>query len=53
MKMRPEVNIAVSGPGSGVGIAALIDGTTDIAQASRKVKSQEVDQAKGKRYKSG
>jgi phosphate transport system substrate-binding protein len=45
MKMHPEVNIAVAGPGSGVGIAALIDGTTDIAQASRGIKSKEIDQA--------
>lgn len=46
MKTHPEVRIAVSGPGSGVGIAALIDGTTDIAQASRKMKAKEIDQAK-------
>jgi phosphate transport system substrate-binding protein len=48
MKMNPKVNIAVSGPGSGVGIANLIDGTTDIAQASRKMKSKEYDQAREK-----
>jgi len=48
MKMNSKVNIAVSGPGSGVGIANLIDGTTDIAQASRKMKSKEYDQAKAK-----
>jgi phosphate transport system substrate-binding protein len=48
MKENPGVSIAVSGPGSGVGIAALIDGTTDIAQASRGMKPQEVDQAKEK-----
>ena len=46
MKANPEVSIAVSGPGSGVGIAALIDGTTDIAQASRQMKSSEYDQAR-------
>ncbi len=46
MKMHPKVNIAVSGPGSGAGIAALINGTTDICQASRKIKSKEIDQAK-------
>ena len=45
MKLRPEVSIAVSGPGSGVGIAALIDGTTDIAQASRQIKPAEIEQA--------
>jgi phosphate transport system substrate-binding protein len=45
MNMHPKVKIAVSGPGSGVGIANLIDGTTDIAQASRKMKSSEYDVA--------
>jgi len=48
MKMNPKVNIAVSGPGSGVGIANLIDGTTDICQASRKIKQSEADQARAK-----
>ena len=45
MAMHPRVNIAVSGPGSGVGIASLINGTTDICQASREIKSTEIDQA--------
>lgn len=45
MNQRPEVSIAVSGPGSGVGIAALIDSTTDIAQSSRLIKQSEIDQA--------
>jgi len=45
MKTHPDVSIAVSGPGSGVGIAALINGTTDICQASRKIKQTEIDQA--------
>jgi len=45
METHPEVSIAVSGPGSGVGIAALINGTTDICQASRKIKQSEIDQA--------
>ncbi len=48
MKANPKVGIAVSGPGSGVGIAALIDGTTDICQASRLITSKEIDQAKAK-----
>ena len=48
MKMHSKVNIAVSGPGSGAGIAALIDGTTDICQASRKITSKEIDQAHAK-----
>ena len=45
MKRHPDVSIAVSGPGSGVGIAALINDTTDICQASRKIKQTEIDQA--------
>jgi phosphate transport system substrate-binding protein len=48
MNENPGVSIAVSGPGSGVGIAALIDGTTDIAQASRAMKSSEIEQGKAK-----
>jgi phosphate transport system substrate-binding protein len=45
MNMHPKVSIAVSGPGSGAGIAALINGTTDICQASRTIKPTEIDQA--------
>jgi len=41
-----EVWISVTGGGSGTGIAALINGTVDIANASRQIKSEEVDQAK-------
>jgi phosphate transport system substrate-binding protein len=48
MKANPNVRIAVSGPGSGAGIAALIDSTTDICQASRAIKAAEIDQAKAK-----
>jgi phosphate transport system substrate-binding protein len=48
MKDNSKVSIAVSGPGSGAGIAALIDGTTDICQASRAIKAAEIDQAKAK-----
>ena len=46
MKTNPKVNIAVSGPGSGAGIAALINGTTVICQASREIKQKEIDEAK-------
>ena len=46
MKMHPEVRIAVSGPGSGAGIAVLINGITDICQASGKMKSKEIDQGR-------
>ena len=45
MAIHPRVSIAVSGPGTGVGIAALINGTTDICQASRKIREREVELA--------
>jgi hypothetical protein len=44
-KKAPEVAIAVSGGGSGTGIAAMINGTVDIANASRKMKKKEIDLA--------
>jgi phosphate transport system substrate-binding protein len=45
MKEHPDVSISVSGTGSGDGIKALIDGTTDIADSSRFIKDSEVEQA--------
>jgi len=48
MSANPKAKIAVTGGGSGTGIAALINGTTDIANASRKIKDKEVDEAKAK-----
>jgi phosphate transport system substrate-binding protein len=45
-KAHPDVSVQVSGGGSGVGIAALIDGVADMANASRKMKAEEVDLAK-------
>jgi phosphate transport system substrate-binding protein len=44
---HPEVRISVSGGGSGTGLAALINGTVDIANASRQIKSEEVKAAEG------
>ena len=41
----PEVAIAVSGGGSGTGIAAMINGTVDIANSSRKMKKKEINHA--------
>ena len=41
----PDVVVPVSG-GSGTGIAAMINGTADIANASRQMKQKEIDQAK-------
>ncbi len=48
MDQHPDVNISVRGGGSGVGIAALIDGTCDIAMASRPMKTKELKSARGK-----
>ena len=41
MNKHPEATITVTGGGSGVGISALLDGTTDIAMASRAIKFSE------------
>ena len=48
MKKHPEVQISLSGGGSGEGIKALIDKTTDIATSSREIKKEEVELAKTK-----
>ncbi len=40
-KINPDLSIAVSGGGSGTGIAALINGTVDLANTSRKIKRKE------------
>ncbi|MBI3316735.1 MAG: phosphate ABC transporter substrate-binding protein [Candidatus Omnitrophica bacterium] len=50
MQSNPEVTIQVTGGGSGTGIAALINGTTDIANASRPIKDKEIDKAKQAGY---
>lgn len=42
---NPQSNLAVSGGGSGTGIASLINNTTDVANASRKIKSEEITNA--------
>ena len=42
----PTTVVAVSGGGSGTGIAALINGTVDIANASRAMKNKEIELAK-------
>ena len=41
MNSHPDATITVTGGGSGVGISALLDGTTDIAMASRRIKFSE------------
>ena len=48
MKKNPAAMVAVTGGGSGTGIAALINGTCDIAESSREMKQAEIDQAKAK-----
>jgi phosphate transport system substrate-binding protein len=45
-KAAPDVDVEVSGGGSGVGIAALEKGTIDIANASRNMKPEEIETAK-------
>jgi phosphate transport system substrate-binding protein len=40
-----DVRLSVTGGGSGTGIAALINGTVDIANASRAIKAEEREQA--------
>jgi len=47
-KINPSVAVAVSGGGSGTGIAAMINGTVDIANASRKMKDKEIQTAEKK-----
>jgi phosphate transport system substrate-binding protein len=44
-KVHPEVEIAVSGGGSGTGVKALIAGTAEIANSSRGIKPREVEEA--------
>ncbi len=44
--IHPEVEISVTGGGSGTGIAALINNTVDIANASRQITPGEIAQAK-------
>jgi len=48
MKSNPSTAIQVTGGGSGVGISALINGGTDIANASRKMKQTEKDKLKAR-----
>ena len=45
-QVDPAISVEVSGGGTGTGVAALIDGTVDIANCSRKLEPQEFEQAK-------
>lgn len=46
MGQNPNMVIQVTGGGSGVGLAALINGSTDVCQASRPIKQAEIDKLK-------
>lgn len=46
-EINPNVAVAVTGGGSGTGISAMINGTVDIANASRKMKDREMEMALG------
>ncbi|TAL65273.1 MAG: phosphate ABC transporter substrate-binding protein [Bacteroidetes bacterium] len=48
MKNNPQAVIQVTGGGSGVGITALINGTTDICNASRPMKQTEIEKLKAR-----
>ena len=45
-QIHPDFRISVTGGGTGTGIASLINGTVDIANASREIKPEELEEAK-------
>ena len=49
MKANPGVTVQVTGGGSGTGIAALINGSTDICESSRPMKDKEKEDVQAKR----
>ncbi len=51
MNDNPDASVSVTGGGTGTGIAALLNGTADIANASRRIKSKETDLAAQKGIK--
>ena len=48
MNLHPAESVAVTGGGSGTGIAALISNATDIAQSSRNMEAKEIKQAEAR-----
>jgi phosphate transport system substrate-binding protein len=48
MKKNPKVKVQVTGGGTGTGIAALINGTTEIATASRPMKDPEKEKLRSR-----
>lgn len=53
MQRNPGVVIQVTGGGSGVGIAALINGSTDVCQASRSMKDSEKSKLRDRYFSTG
>jgi len=51
MKLHPEKRVQVTGGGSGTGIAALINGGTDICEASRPMKDKEKEMVRQRQQK--
>jgi phosphate transport system substrate-binding protein len=50
MKTNPSIEISVTGGGSGTGISALLNGTCDVANASRTMTDSEKSRAKGRGF---
>ena len=48
MKKYPDISVRITGGGSGTGIAALLNGTADIANISRELNKREIELAHGK-----
>jgi phosphate transport system substrate-binding protein len=48
MEQHADFDVSVTGGGSGTGIAALLNGTTDICMASRSIKAKEIKLAEKK-----
>jgi len=53
MRKNPSVFVQVTGGGSGVGIAALINGSTMIANSSRPIEQEELEKLKTKYKQNG
>ncbi len=50
MKANPKISVAVTGGGSGTGIAALLSNTCDIAELSRELNPEEIQMARQKGF---
>ena len=46
--INPSVAVAVSGGGSGTGISAMVNGTVDIANTSRAMTENEIEEARSR-----